>query len=485
MKPGARVRVEIILILLLWIVPSFVSAEEGDLSADPGNGEIGVCGPYPQLAQLDTSDRSAAPGSSEAGVRPSASVSSRGEGNIVSLPTVGSPRAADTRPGDETESEALLALPKDSSGAVADDFVLGVGARVSDSFFSPVICSTVARVKGPAGASPAQLVVVVPDGGIVVANDVYYASAAAEVRALESETAAAADPYTALQYGLAVTGVRYARELGDGGGVRVALLDSAPESSHEDLAGVEVQPISESAARSLKTGVHGTLMAGIISAVENNGYGIAGVAPGADLIAIPICQPDGGAGGRCSIYHMLRGLDLAWEADAQILNLSLSGPPNPLLERGVARLDELGVVVVAAAGNEGIDEPRFPAAYQSVIGVGAVDRDGKRFELSNRGSWVELSAPGVEVLSTVPGNAFAFGSGTSLAAAHVTGFLAVLTGLTKDPKIAKAELFRAANSQPRSLAGSVGLAPGLPKICSVFSRLGRDCSDAGVGDAAP
>ena len=435
-----------------------------------------LCGPFPaQAASLPPAPLAGQLAASAAGVQPGRESARLGQGRIVSLPAdAGALVQSPSRSG--AGSEAILALPKNSSGQISSDFALGPGARIAGSYFSPVICSTVARVTGPAGATPDQLVVNVPSGAVVVANDVYYANASTELKSLEANPAPREDPYASLQYGLAVTGVRYARDLGDGSGVKVALLDSAPEDEHADLSAVRLESIPETEGRALQTGVHGTLMAGVIAASEGNGYGIAGVAPGADLISVPICRPDGGAGGRCSIYHMLRGLDIAFEAEAEIVNLSLSGPPNPLLERGMARLDELGVVVVAAAGNEGTEQPRYPAAYETVVSVGAVDQDGRLFEQSNRGDWVELSAPGVEVLSTVPGNAFAFGSGTSLAAAHVTGMIAVLTEVTQDPKRAKSELFRAAYSTPQAGKPITGAGAAIPEICNVFARLGQPCT---------
>jgi thermitase len=271
--------------------------------------------------------------------------------------------------------------------------------------------------------------------------------------------------------------VRAARDLGAGEGVRVALLDSAPEFIHRDLAPSRIEAVATETKG--KASVHGTLMAGVIGAAENNGFGIAGLAPKARIVSIPVCTPKGGAGGQCTIYQMLQGFDRAYDAKAVLVNLSLSGPPNPLLERGVVRLEELGLVVVAAAGNEGREAERYPAAYPSVIGVGAVDRDGKRFSSSNRGAWVELYAPGVEVLSTVPGSAFAFGSGTSLAAAHVTGSLAVLTGITGDPKRARSELFRVVNAREGKTL------PTLPAVCDVVVRVGRECGKAKAKPTPP
>lgn len=394
----------------------------------------------------------------------------RDPGSIVPLPDA--PADPDATVGGAAakarESEALLALPKNAAGTIPTDFELGPGAAIAHSFFSPVICATVARVTGPPGSTLDQLVTVVPDTGIVVPNDVY-ASAADEITPIAA-SAVAADPYVPLQYGLALAGVRDARSLGAGEGVRVALLDSAPDFAHRDLAPSRIVAVATD--ETSRASVHGTLMAGVIGAAENNGFGIAGLAPKARIVSIPVCTPKGGAGGQCTIYQLLQGFDRAFDAEAVIVNLSLSGPPNPLLERGVSRLEELGLVVVAAAGNEGREDRRYPAAYPSVIGVGAIDGDGRLFRSSNRGTWVELYAPGVEVLSTVPGSAFAFGSGTSLAAAHVTGSLAVLTGITGDAKRARSELFRVVNARSgRAL-------PMLPPACDVLRRTGHVCTDA-------
>lgn len=460
---------------------AFMAAFVGlTLASLRANAEAEPCGPFEagptRIVQL-AADRTLR----DPGVQAPTRGAGEGPGAIVPLPfrdetsgdgsqAGGSARggAASDAKGEASASEALLALPKNAAGGIPSDFELGPDARIAHSFFSPVICATVARVTGPPGSTLEQLVTVVPETGIVVPNDVY-ASAADEVRPVRTVPASGLvpDPYAALQYGLAVTGVRAARELGAGDGVRVALLDSAPERSHRDLAPGRIEAIATD--EKSRPSVHGTLMAGVIGAAENNGFGIAGVAPRARIVSIPICAPKGGAGGQCTIYQMLQGFDRAYAAKTSIVNLSLSGPPNPLLERGVARLEDLGMVVVAAAGNEGKAEKRYPAAYPSVIGVGAVDRDGKRFPSSNHGAWVELYAPGVEILSTVPGSAFAFGSGTSLAAAHVTGTLAVLAGIQGDAQAARSALFRSVNG-----SGNEGL-PRLPPACDVLARAGRVC----------
>jgi subtilisin family serine protease len=148
------------------------------------------------------------------------------------------------------------------------------------------------------------------------------------------------------------------------------------------------------------------------------------------------------------LFDLLRGLDLAWSSTRRCMNLSLVGPPNPLLERAANRLDDLGAIVVAAAGNEGVDEPRYPAAYPSVVGVGAVDAKGAAMRAATAGLGADLGARRRSALDG-PGARSAFASGTSFAAAHVTGALAVLIGSGATPDAARRALFQTARGARR------------------------------------
>jgi thermitase len=279
-----------------------------------------------------------------------------------------------------------------------------------------------------------------------------------------------ADPYRPLQYGLDQLGIDAARGAGVGSGVRVALLDSAPAANHRDLGAIEILPLED--GPSSEPAAHGTLIAGVMRAIAHNGFGIEGVAPGVSLVAVPVCTPQGAsASDRCLLYDLLRGVDRAYEREARVMNLSLVGPDNPLLARAMTRLDELGVLIVAAAGNEGTSEPRYPAAYPSVIGVGALDRERRVYARSNRGLSAEIYAPGVEVISTVPADSFAFGTGTSFAASQVSGALALLIGAGASPADARAALFRQASEESE---GSEVVR--MPALCGVLARLGKPCT---------
>ncbi len=393
----------------------------------------------------------------ETGVAPSA-LATPPTGSFATLPSAPAALFAGER------GEVLLALPKLASGAVAADFKLAPGARVASSYFSPVLCSTLVRIVGAPDADPAALIRSAPTGSAVVRNDVYR-TAAAELRPI----GVGPDPYRDLQYALDVEGVDAARSVTDGKGARVVVLDSAPDPAHRDLLGGRIATVEN--GPSATPAAHGTLVAGIIHAIENNAFGIAGAVPGADLLSIVVCKPaTAGASDECRLSDLLRGVDLAWESGAQIVNMALVGPPNPLLERAMARLDQLGVVLVAAVGNEGLDVARYPAAYPSVIGVGAVDSAGRVYPRGNLGPAVEVLAPGVEIVSTVPGDAFAFGDGTSLAAANVTGVLALAIAASGDPLAARTAFFQAAQAE------SAALPIRIPPICTVLKRLGKPCA---------
>jgi hypothetical protein len=390
-------------------------------------------------------------------------------GAIVSLPSGGG--AASSAPA---AGEALLALPKRADGTLPTDFELGPGVRIAESYWSPVLCATLARVVGPPGASLAQLVPRVPAGAAAAPHDIYRTAgvalrAAPPLLAQPVPPAAAGDPYRSLQYGLDRLGVEAAWTLSRGAGVRIALLDSAPETAHRDLAGIELATIEGGPGTAPAT--HGTLMAGVLRAVAGNGFGIAGVAPEAQLLAVPVCTPAGAsASDECRLFHVLRGVDRAFELGAHVVNLSLVGPANPLLERAMARLEKLGALVVAAAGNEGTSEARYPAAYPTVIGVGAIDAEGAAFARSNLGPSAEILAPGVEVLSTVPGDAFAFGDGTSLAAAHVSGALSLLLAATRDPAAARTALFQSAEAARPPASSPATPSPFISPCCGARRR---------------
>jgi hypothetical protein len=167
---------------------------------------------------------------------------------------------------------------------------------------------------------------------------------------------------------------------------------------------------------------HGTHVAGIVAATSGNKVGIAGVAPGA--LVMPIRAMQGGAGRSDWVAD---GIDYAVRNGARVVNLSLGGAYSRLVDDAIARAWREGVAVVAAAGNQGGSVATFPAASRSpgVLGVAATNPSRRLASFSNVGAGVDLGAPGVDILSTFGASGYRGMSGTSMAAPHVAGALAL------------------------------------------------------------
>ncbi len=209
-----------------------------------------------------------------------------------------------------------------------------------------------------------------------------------------------------------------------GDGVKVAILDSGVDANHEDLEVAGGHSVFGDSPYDDGNG-HGTHVAGTVAALDND-LGVVGVAPDADVYAVKVLD-DSGSGSYAGIAE---GIEWAIENDMDIINMSLGGSTSSsVLKEYVDLAYEEGLLVVAAAGNSGtwlgwFDTVGYPAKYDSAIAVAAVDQNNSRASFSSTGDALELSAPGVSVLSTVPGNGYDSYDGTSMASPHVAGVAA-------------------------------------------------------------
>lgn len=237
------------------------------------------------------------------------------------------------------------------------------------------------------------------------------------------------DPLVSRQYALEKVGAVRAHGTLRGRGVTVAVLDAGVDSAHEDLRdGIAAQETLVEGMSAMSADAHGTAVAGIIAA-RDNGVGMLGIAPAARLIALQACVPRAGGTleSTCTAHRVARGIDAAVRHQAQILNLSVGGPPNRVITRLIDAALSRGLAVVAAAGNNGPSgPPLYPAAIPGVLAVGAADSRDVPYERSNLGTHVTLLAPGVELLTTFPQHRYLFATGTSFAAAVASGALALL-----------------------------------------------------------
>lgn len=176
---------------------------------------------------------------------------------------------------------------------------------------------------------------------------------------------------------------------------------------------------------------HGTHVSGIIAAEQNNGIGISGIAPKAKIMPLKVAFSVSGLAGSVVVSDVIDAIIYAKNNGADIINLSLAGPQLIVLENAINEAHEAGVLVIAAAGNRSSSEETFPAAFENVLSVGAVNEANGKAPFSNFGSWVNLAAPGNAILSTLPGNKYEFLSGTSQAAPYVAGVAALINGKDK------------------------------------------------------
>src|SRR5215210_6475586 len=249
------------------------------------------------------------------------------------------------------------------------------------------------------------------------------------------------DPYANLQHSAEELHLGQAHRWATGKGVKVAVIDTGVDLDHPDLRGrvVKAQNFVDRGERSFTSDIHGTAVAGVIAASANNEVGIVGVAPQAEIYALKACwqQPAGAREAVCNSYTLAKAVDFAILQGVQVLNFSLAGPTDPLLGRLIGHALARGIVVVAADG--GTPSRDFPASYQGVIGIlGSDDLRGSVAVAGGGKAPSTLGAPSVDILSTVPHGSYDFFSGSSLAAAQVSGIAALL--LEKSPKLTPAQL---------------------------------------------
>jgi subtilisin family serine protease len=148
-----------------------------------------------------------------------------------------------------------------------------------------------------------------------------------------------------------------------------------------------------------------------------------------------------GESAQSTTFNILKGIDWAAAKNARIINMSFAGPADPMLQQMLAIANGRGIVLIAAVGNAGPKSPPlYPGADAGVIGVTATDADDKLMPEANRGPQVAVAAPGVEILAAAPDGKYQITSGTSVAAAHVSGVAALL--LATKPKLTPAKVAR-------------------------------------------
>lgn len=243
---------------------------------------------------------------------------------------------------------------------------------------------------------------------------------------LSQNSVASAPAYAATegdpaQYALSKLRLPLAHSLAKGDSIVVAVIDSGVDTEHPEFDGVIVGKF-DALDSDEPAHVHGTAIAGAIAAHSR----LRGAAPGARILAI---RAFGSASKTAegTTFGILKSLDWAVAQNARIVNMSFAGPQDPALSRALAAARAKGAILIAAAGNAGAKSPPlYPAADPNVIAVTATDANDKLFGASNRGDHIAIAAPGVDILLPAPGAGYQMSTGTSFAAAHISGIVALL-----------------------------------------------------------
>lgn len=299
-------------------------------------------------------------------------------------------------------------------------------------------------------------------------------SVAAKVRALEVDDAVlSAQPNylfvlqdaaglkdaAPLQYAPAKLRLAEAHQLAEGDHVLVAVIDSGVDGAHPELAG-SLAGTFDATGTGARPQSHGTAVAGLIVAHAK----LTGSAPKARILAVHAFDTaDGGA--QSTTFSILKGLDWAAAKGARVINMSFAGPPDPAMHRSLEFAFDNGIVLIAAAGNAGPKSaPLYPGADTNVVAVTATDAADRIFAASNRGNYVGLAAPGVDVLLAAPDNAYEIASGTSFSAAEISGIAALI--LERRPDLAPGTVRAVLLATGRALGGPAG-----PKLADAYQAL--------------
>jgi subtilisin family serine protease len=274
------------------------------------------------------------------------------------------------------------------------------------------------------------------------------------------------DPYVGLQRGFQQMDVADAHPWSRGEGVKVAIIDTGVDIQHPDLRGSVATAVNfvDADDAQFQRDRHGTEMAGVIAAVANNREGIVGVAPNARLLIYKACwqsHADADAA-RCNSFTLARALAAAFDAHAQVVNLSLAGPDDPLLGDLIREGQHRGVLFVGAAP----DTAGVQAGLMHQAGVIEVASAESHSTIDS-----VLYAPGREILTLLPGGHYDFASGASIATAQVSGVVALM--LAKNPGLSAPSAYRLLRDTSSSLQTTDGGVKGIDACAAVVTLTGQ------------
>ncbi len=325
-------------------------------------------------------------------------------------------------------NEVITAFAPNTPAQAIDQFARRYDLTQVETQSFPLIGTSLYRWRIGGGRSVASVVQALGSENIVASVQPNYI-----FTLQQTATAPSGTQGDAAQYVLRELQIEQAHRITTGRNVVVAVIDSEIDAKHPDLDGTIAKSF-DALGGAAAAHLHGTEIAGAIAAHGK----LIGIASGAQVLAVHAFDDNPGIA-KGNSFAVYKGLQWAADNSARIINMSFAGPADPTLRRLVAAAYGKGIVLIAAAGNAGPQaEPLYPAADPDVIAVTATDNSDHIFKMANRGRYIAVAAPGVDILALAPGGAYQLTTGTSIAAAHVSGIAALL--LERKPSLQPADI---------------------------------------------
>jgi subtilisin family serine protease len=378
------------------------------------------------------------------------------------LPPEFGPRFFIPPPPGETRfvpDEAVLQIPNNVSPAQLQSIMARLGLTIVSSQKMDLLGVTTYQVHIGNGASVASIIRALAGYRIIAGAQANYTYALVQEPTLSSGAnpdlaSLSQGEGDAAQYALQKLGLIDIHRQFTGSNVTIAVIDSQIDVHHPDLDGVIADQF-DAVGQVEPPHPHGTGMAGAIAAHRR----LMGIAPAAHIFAVHAFSSNA-ASAESTTFNILKGLDWAASKSVRVINMSFAGPRDPSLERELKNAHDKGIVLIAAAGNAGPKSPPlYPGADPNVIAVTATDANDKLFSGANRGSYIAVAAPGVDVLVPAPDSSYQLTTGTSVASAEISGVAALL--IERNPALSPEDIRKVLTSSAHRLGSLTDYGSGL------------------------
>jgi pentapeptide MXKDX repeat protein len=350
----------------------------------------------------------------------------------------GVPPAGETR---FVSSEMVFHVGPNVSRAAVDAQAKRLGLTIVGAQQSGITGGTLYQFGLPPGRQVSDVVRSLEAERVGIASPNYVYRIVQDTASETSSATGTPDQYTVEKLNLAEV-----HKVATGRDVLVAVIDSKVDASHPDIAGAIVEDF-DAVGRPEQAHSHGTGMTGAIASHRK----LLGIAPNARILAVHAFSTTSRQSPEATTRQIIAGIEWAINKGARIINMSFAGPYDPMIQLAMRNAAAKGVILIAASGNMGAKSPPlYPAADPNVIAVTATDESDTLFAQAVRGPHLAVAAPGVDVVVPAPADTYQLTTGTSVAAAHVSGVAALL--LERYPTVNAATVLEVLTSTARNLS---------------------------------